>query len=153
MWTRYDEQSITSVVYTSVRRTDGLASLCWIHQIISEDFHELHEYSVSDYAFWVDLWEFLGIISSVPPNPARVCSIIHFLRVVHSEVKWCNRSSRRGGNYISLNGFRKRALTTQKIFWHVRTMELQSLMDGKVHAEEMMLCISHGGNWEDVLAR
>ncbi|KAJ7071957.1 acetoacetyl-CoA synthetase [Mycena amicta] len=32
------------------------------------DYHALHKYSVEEYSFWVDLWEFLGIISSVPPG-------------------------------------------------------------------------------------
>lgn len=40
---------------------------------VSEDYNELHAYSVSDYSFWIDLWEFLGISCSVPPNPLHVC--------------------------------------------------------------------------------
>ncbi|KAI9457898.1 hypothetical protein F5148DRAFT_1221811 [Russula earlei] len=32
------------------------------------DYYDLHEYSVTNYTFWLDLWEFLGIISSVPPS-------------------------------------------------------------------------------------
>ena len=39
---------------------------------VAEDYHDLHDYSVSDYTFWLDLWEYLGIISSVPPNPTQV---------------------------------------------------------------------------------
>ena len=31
----------------------------------------MHEYSVSDYAFWEDLWQFLAIIYSAPPT--KVC--------------------------------------------------------------------------------
>ncbi|KAF7321942.1 AMP-binding domain-containing protein [Mycena kentingensis (nom. inval.)] len=34
----------------------------------TEDYHALHKYSVEDYAFWLDLWEFLDIVSSVPPG-------------------------------------------------------------------------------------
>ncbi|KAG6335256.1 hypothetical protein ID866_3831 [Astraeus odoratus] len=37
-----------------------------------KDYNDLHAYSVSDYTFWLDLWDFMGIISSVPPNPAKV---------------------------------------------------------------------------------
>lgn len=37
-----------------------------------EDFHELHKYSVEHDEFWLDLWEFLGIISSIPPNKVRL---------------------------------------------------------------------------------
>jgi acetoacetyl-CoA synthetase len=37
----------------------------------AEDYSELHEYSVTDYTFWLDLWQFLGIISSVPPTKVR----------------------------------------------------------------------------------
>jgi hypothetical protein len=33
-----------------------------------EDYYDLHAYSVSDYNFWLDLWEFLGIRASVPPT-------------------------------------------------------------------------------------
>ncbi|KAF7376544.1 AMP-binding domain-containing protein [Mycena sanguinolenta] len=32
------------------------------------DYHALHKYSVESYTFWLDLWEFLGIKSSVPPK-------------------------------------------------------------------------------------
>lgn len=37
------------------------------------NYNDLHKYSVEDYTFWLDLWEFLGIISSIPPNPKQVC--------------------------------------------------------------------------------
>ncbi|KAJ7311571.1 acetoacetyl-CoA synthetase [Mycena albidolilacea] len=33
-----------------------------------KDYHDLHKYSVESYDFWLDLWEFLGVISSVPPK-------------------------------------------------------------------------------------
>lgn len=39
--------------------------------IASEDFHDLHKYSVDDWTFWQDLWEYLGIVYSVPPNKVR----------------------------------------------------------------------------------
>ncbi|KAH9839228.1 uncharacterized protein C8Q71DRAFT_503581 [Rhodofomes roseus] len=38
------------------------------HGLNLKDFHELHKYSVENYEFWMDVWEFIGIISSVPPN-------------------------------------------------------------------------------------
>ncbi|KAJ7798329.1 hypothetical protein B0H14DRAFT_2388759 [Mycena olivaceomarginata] len=31
-----------------------------------KDYHDLHKYSVESYNFWLNLWEFLGVISSVP---------------------------------------------------------------------------------------
>ncbi|TFK70614.1 acetoacetate-CoA ligase [Pluteus cervinus] len=34
------------------------------------DYHDLHKYSVENYDFWLDLWEFLRIVSSVPPTKA-----------------------------------------------------------------------------------
>ncbi|KJA27866.1 hypothetical protein HYPSUDRAFT_882039 [Hypholoma sublateritium FD-334 SS-4] len=37
-----------------------------------KDYHDLHKYSVEDYTFWLDLWEFLGIVSSVPPSKDRI---------------------------------------------------------------------------------
>ncbi|KAH7888882.1 acetoacetate-CoA ligase [Phlebopus sp. FC_14] len=37
-----------------------------------KDYNELHAYSVSDYTFWLDLWDFMGIVSSVPPNPDKI---------------------------------------------------------------------------------
>ena len=37
----------------------------WMHV---EDYHDLYEYSVTDYEFWRDLWEFVGIVYSVPPS-------------------------------------------------------------------------------------
>ncbi|KAJ7739028.1 acetoacetyl-CoA synthetase [Mycena maculata] len=42
------------------------------HGLHLEDYHDLHKYSVESYAFWLDLWEFLGIISSVPPSKTRI---------------------------------------------------------------------------------
>ncbi|KAI0297209.1 acetoacetate-CoA ligase [Multifurca ochricompacta] len=38
------------------------------HGLHLKDFFDLHEYSVTNYTFWVDLWEYLGIISSVLPS-------------------------------------------------------------------------------------
>ncbi|KLO17840.1 acetoacetyl-CoA synthetase [Schizopora paradoxa] len=38
------------------------------HGLQLKDIHDLHSYSISDYTFWLDLWEFLGIVSSVPPT-------------------------------------------------------------------------------------
>ncbi|KAJ7451807.1 acetoacetyl-CoA synthetase [Mycena galericulata] len=38
------------------------------HGLHLENYHDLHKYSVESYAFWLDLWEFLGIISSVAPT-------------------------------------------------------------------------------------
>ncbi|KZS98600.1 acetoacetyl-CoA synthetase [Sistotremastrum niveocremeum HHB9708] len=38
------------------------------HGFKFKNYYELYEYSVSDWTFWKDLWEFLGIISSVPPT-------------------------------------------------------------------------------------
>lgn len=33
----------------------------------AEDYHDLHRYSVEDYTFWQDLWEYVGMVYSVPP--------------------------------------------------------------------------------------
>ncbi|KAJ3555249.1 hypothetical protein NM688_g2685 [Phlebia brevispora] len=38
------------------------------HGLKLRDYHDLHQYSVTDYAFWQDLWEYLGVIYSVPPE-------------------------------------------------------------------------------------
>lgn len=43
---------------------------------LAEDYHELYAYSVNNYSFWLDLWECLGIISSVPPKTVRNLSPI-----------------------------------------------------------------------------
>lgn len=37
-----------------------------------KDYHDLHKYSVEDYNFWLDIWQFLGIKSSIPPHKVRV---------------------------------------------------------------------------------
>ncbi|KAF9010591.1 hypothetical protein BDQ17DRAFT_1387810 [Cyathus striatus] len=37
-----------------------------------ENYHDLHEYSVTRYMFWIDLCEFLGIIFSVPPSKSQI---------------------------------------------------------------------------------
>ncbi|KAJ3486434.1 hypothetical protein NLI96_g4244 [Meripilus lineatus] len=52
--------------HTSVdtfRRTINLK-----HGLNLKDVHELHRYSVEDYTFWEDLWNYVGIIHSVPPQ-------------------------------------------------------------------------------------
>ncbi|EDR11854.1 uncharacterized protein LACBIDRAFT_313724 [Laccaria bicolor S238N-H82] len=36
------------------------------------NYHDLHRYSVEDDNFWLELWEFLGIISSVPPQKTKI---------------------------------------------------------------------------------
>ncbi|KAJ3561037.1 hypothetical protein NP233_g10442 [Leucocoprinus birnbaumii] len=41
---------------------------------VAEDYHALHKYSVEHERFWLDLWEFLGIISSIPPRQDRITS-------------------------------------------------------------------------------
>ncbi|KAJ7267587.1 hypothetical protein B0H12DRAFT_1097878 [Mycena haematopus] len=38
------------------------------HGLNLKDYHDLHKYSVESYDFWLDLWEFLDIISSIPPK-------------------------------------------------------------------------------------
>ncbi|KAH7908735.1 acetoacetate-CoA ligase [Hygrophoropsis aurantiaca] len=38
------------------------------HGLNLKDYHDLHSYSVTDYTFWLDLWQFLGIVSSIPPT-------------------------------------------------------------------------------------
>ncbi|KAJ7879114.1 acetoacetyl-CoA synthetase [Mycena leptocephala] len=38
------------------------------HGLNLQNYQDLHKYSVESYTFWLDLWEFLGIISSVPPK-------------------------------------------------------------------------------------
>ena len=42
----------------------------------AEDYSQLHEYSVTNYMFWLDLWQFLGIMSSVPPTKVRTLSAV-----------------------------------------------------------------------------
>lgn len=38
----------------------------------AENYYELHKYSITDYAFWGDLWGYLNIVYSVPPETVRV---------------------------------------------------------------------------------
>ncbi|KAH9910460.1 uncharacterized protein B0H18DRAFT_895537 [Fomitopsis serialis] len=38
------------------------------HGLALKDYHDLHRYSVESYDFWMDVWEYIGIISSVPPS-------------------------------------------------------------------------------------
>lgn len=48
--------------------------LTGVHTV--EDYHDLHAYSVSNYTFWLDLWQFMGILSSVTPDPTKVRQIM-----------------------------------------------------------------------------
>ena len=53
--------------------------------ILLEDYHDLHKYSVTDWTFWQDLWEYLGVIYSVPPEKVgyTYCSDIEDVLRVH----------------------------------------------------------------------
>lgn len=42
----------------------------------SEDYHDLHRYSVENYTFWLDLWENLAIISSIPPQKVHTTQLV-----------------------------------------------------------------------------
>ncbi|TFK44324.1 acetoacetyl-CoA synthetase [Crucibulum laeve] len=42
------------------------------HGLKLANYHDLHKYSVEDYTFWLDLWEHLAIISSVPPRKDNI---------------------------------------------------------------------------------
>ncbi|OAX39780.1 acetoacetate-CoA ligase [Rhizopogon vinicolor AM-OR11-026] len=42
------------------------------HGLNLKDYHDLHAYSVSNYTFWLDLWDFMGIMSSVRPDPTKI---------------------------------------------------------------------------------
>lgn len=42
------------------------------HNLKLKDYHDLHAYSISNYTFWLDLWQFMGILSSVPPDPTKI---------------------------------------------------------------------------------
>lgn len=37
-----------------------------------EDYHDLHKYSVENVTFWLDLWEFMGIVYSVAPSKVTI---------------------------------------------------------------------------------
>ncbi|KAF9042189.1 acetoacetyl-CoA synthetase [Panaeolus papilionaceus] len=42
------------------------------HGLNLRDYHDLHDYSVRNYQFWLDLWENIGIMSSIPPRKDRI---------------------------------------------------------------------------------
>ncbi|KXN90980.1 Acetoacetyl-CoA synthetase [Leucoagaricus sp. SymC.cos] len=44
------------------------------HNLNLRNYHELHSYSIKHDEFWLDLWEYLGIISSVAPHQDRITS-------------------------------------------------------------------------------
>ncbi|KAG5652874.1 hypothetical protein H0H81_003304 [Sphagnurus paluster] len=64
LWKHTQPQSTyVEILRRSINRKHGLKL---------ENYHDLHKYSVDDYTFWLDLWEALGIVSSVPPDPKRI---------------------------------------------------------------------------------
>ena len=85
LWTPVQPQiSASEVLRRQINRKHGLQLSGSKHATIgcyanysrltpAEDYHDLHKYSIEDYTFWLDLWEFLGIISSIPPQ--KVCNI------------------------------------------------------------------------------
>ncbi|KAL5520210.1 hypothetical protein ACEPAG_9423 [Sanghuangporus baumii] len=42
------------------------------HGLQLKNYDDLHAYSIKDYTFWLDLWEFLSITSSIPPDPSKI---------------------------------------------------------------------------------
>ncbi|KAH9948960.1 hypothetical protein B0H21DRAFT_196575 [Amylocystis lapponica] len=38
------------------------------HGLQLRDFYDLHRYSTEDYTFWLDVWQYVGIVYSVPPT-------------------------------------------------------------------------------------
>ncbi|KAJ6625754.1 acetoacetate-CoA ligase [Mycena sp. CBHHK59/15] len=56
----------TSPSFTATERLRRLINRK--HGLRLDDYHALHKYSVESYTFWLDLWEFLGLIASVPPK-------------------------------------------------------------------------------------
>ncbi|KAJ7123300.1 acetoacetyl-CoA synthetase [Mycena crocata] len=38
------------------------------HGLQLANYHALQKYSVETYTFWLDLWEFIGVVSSIPPT-------------------------------------------------------------------------------------
>ncbi|KAF5322148.1 hypothetical protein D9619_001457 [Psilocybe cf. subviscida] len=64
LWTPPQPQSAASeVLRRHINRKHGLQL---------RNYHDLHKYSVENYTFWLDLWEYLGIISSTPPDKNRI---------------------------------------------------------------------------------
>ncbi|KAF5351992.1 hypothetical protein D9756_007624 [Leucocoprinus leucothites] len=62
-------------------RTPGFTNADLLRRLVNrkygldlQDYHALHKYSVEHKEFWLDLWEFLGIISSVSPRQDRITS-------------------------------------------------------------------------------
>jgi hypothetical protein len=74
----------------------------------AEDYSELHKYSVTNYAFWLDLWRFLGIISSVPPTKVRSLSTASQRIHTHSPVGPGRGKHQRGSSMVSRRTFELR---------------------------------------------
>ncbi|KAF7357784.1 Acetoacetyl-CoA synthetase [Mycena venus] len=65
----HDSRLLWTPVQTSSTAGEQLRQLVnRKHGLDLENYHALHKYSVESNTFWLDLWEFLGIISSVPPK-------------------------------------------------------------------------------------
>lgn len=60
----------------SVRHCPSILRNRNIQSQTAENYDDLHRYSVEDYQFWMDLWQFFGIIYSIPPDKVRhsVCA-------------------------------------------------------------------------------
>lgn len=64
LWTPpYADHSSVEVLRRDINRKHGLKL---------ENYHDLHKYSVEDYTFWIDLWNHLRVVSSIPPDPTRI---------------------------------------------------------------------------------
>ena len=89
----------------------------------TEDYHQLHAYSVSDYAFWQDLWEFMGIVYSVPP--AQVCVQRGLALLPCSHLHNRERLSRKVVSKRFPSGFRVHASTMRRTSFGATTTRLR----------------------------
>lgn len=133
LWTPIQPQTAAvEVLRRQINRKHGLNlskdldNWVWILPFtITEDYHDLHRYSVEDYTFWLDLWEYLGIICSVRPQKVGQVYNVHSRK----QVFWNWDTTLRiafwspGSCWKKFpTGFLGLDSTTRKTCWFVRTM-------------------------------
>ncbi|TFK53772.1 acetoacetate-CoA ligase [Heliocybe sulcata] len=122
------------------------------HGLNLKDYHDLHKYSVEDYTFWQDLWEYLGIIYSVPPTsiiqPGRLPEIPTWFP--DARLNYAENILARNDDGIAVTAAREWGLVQHYSFrqlrGHVRQMAAAMRMHGLKAGDRVAAVITNSFN-------
>ncbi|KAI0755922.1 hypothetical protein BC629DRAFT_1584604 [Irpex lacteus] len=105
------------------------------HGLNLKDYHDLHRYSVTDYTFWKDLWEYLGIIYSVPPEkiliPGKLAEVPEWFP--GARLNYAENVLRHNGDSIAITGARETGKVKHVTFRQLRELVREMAAALRVH--------------------